>query len=107
MKFEDVLPALRAGGKVRLTTPNELHGDGYIFSNGYHYRSSDCGIVNLSREYIDSHDWEIVPEPKRVADYLAPCPNMPTVWFQNTYEIGKQPVDAVLIPGTEREVPND
>jgi hypothetical protein len=92
MRFEEVLPALRAGRKVRQASwPTHVRSYPSSFQAG------------LLWEQIEADDWEVVPELVRVADYWVPW-NDGTLAAKLTFEIGKQPADAVLIPGSEREV---
>ena len=58
MKFEEVLPALREGKKIRLKEWGEIE---YIYNP-----KEDCHGVNLSWKEFFSDDWEIVKEKKKV-----------------------------------------
>ena len=58
MKFEEVLPALRKGKKIRLKEWGEIE---YIYNP-----KEDCHGVNLSWKEFFSDDWEIVKEKKKV-----------------------------------------
>lgn len=67
MKFEEVLPALREGKKIRRNFWREdtyfykNHLGTIIFKNG----SEDTYYYDLSC-LLNSNDWEIVKEPKKV-----------------------------------------
>lgn len=65
MKFEEVLPALRAGKKIRLKEWEEIE---YIYKpeDENELRSEDHHVINLSWKDFFSDDWEIVKEPKKV-----------------------------------------
>lgn len=67
-KFEEVLPALRAGRKVRRAawTIEEWIVQSY---SGTIYQDEDGVSCTLSAESINKDDWEIVPEPKRVVEF--------------------------------------
>lgn len=118
MLFEQVLPALRAGKKVR----RDVWADDLwmIEKNGTYVDSLNTE-VELSAYAINCDGWKIVPEPKRVADYLVrsewefrqvlwtpkEVPSLPPIealWCKRTFEVGTQPDGAVLIPDSEREV---
>jgi hypothetical protein len=97
MKFEEVLPALRAGKKVKLACWGSVT---YV----------DLRSGGLTMKCLIADDWEIVPEPTRVADYLCLHPHlfagpfgMTQQYYKATFDIGKQPDSAVLVPGSERE----
>lgn len=116
MKLEEVLPALREGKKVRRTcwAPGLFVKLNYNGTNIITEIGKEC---NLPSFHILADDWEIVPEPKRVADYLVPDftsrwvsatgrwvrPSSPTTYFKQPYEVGSQPEGSVMVPGTERE----
>lgn len=105
MKLEDVLPALREGKRIRR---NKWDDDLWV-------RLQDAGLVDDSAESFEfngthtlADDWEIVPEPTRVADFLVPDSFSMTVsgkcshWVSKTYPIGQHPEGSVMIPGSER-----
>jgi len=99
MKFERVLPALRKGKKVRRAIWDvgeyiEMDVDVLIDEDGKTY--------TLIYRNLFETDWEIILEPRLVADYLVECPNENTVWFKEKHEVGKQPESAIIIPGSER-----
>ena len=84
MKFEEVLPALRNGKKIRrrvwLDADYIYVRDGSIVDNdGYSFE------IDLSITLND--DWEIIEEPEYDWDYIidnhCPC------WFWDTYEDAK------------------
>jgi hypothetical protein len=99
MLFEQVLPALRAGKKVKRT--------GWFCS--FSLKDLDDGA---ELNDLLANDWEIVPELKCVADYWVPDsawgyvrmnPTAAEFARKQTYEIGKQPNRSVMIPNSERE----
>lgn len=92
MKFEEVLPALREGKKVWRAAWNK-HSDYCLFIDDL-----DNGIELRS---LLEDDWEIVQEPKLVADYFVHSHHY--TWYRETHEVGKQPKGSVMVPGTERE----
>jgi hypothetical protein len=99
MKFEEIMPALRAGKKVRLKAWANLRDE-------YLSLADDNAELMLFQVVMD--EWEVVPEPTRVADYWVPTinrvDNTPSgCAFRHTIAIGKQPDTAVLIPGTEKD----
>lgn len=65
MKFEEVLPALREGKKIRLKEWKEVEYL-YIPKNETDLKTEDYHSVNLSWQDLFSGDWEIVKETKKV-----------------------------------------
>lgn len=65
MKFEEVLPALREGKKIRLKEWKEIE---YIYmpKNETNLKAEDYHSVNLSWQDLFSGDWEIVKEKKKI-----------------------------------------
>lgn len=65
MKFEEVLPALRDGKKIRLKEWKEIE---YIYmpKNEIDLKTEDYHSVNLSWQDLFSGDWEIVKKKKKV-----------------------------------------
>ena len=65
MKFEEILPALREGKKIRLKEWKEIE---YIYmpKNETELRAEDYHCVNLSWKDLFSDDWEIVKKKKKV-----------------------------------------
>lgn len=65
MKFEEVLPALKEGKKIRVKEWKEIE---YIYKpeNEDDIRAEDYKAVNLSFGDIFSDNWEIVKETKKV-----------------------------------------
>lgn len=65
MKFEEILPALREGKKIRLKEWEEIK---YIYKhqNETELRTEDYHVVNLSWEDFFSDNWEVVKEKKKV-----------------------------------------
>ena len=65
MKFEEVLPALREGKKIRLKEWKEIQ---YIYmpKNETELRAEDGHFVNLSWKNFFSDGWEIIEEPKKI-----------------------------------------
>ena len=65
MKFEEVLPALREGKKIKLKEWKEIE---YIYmpKNETDLKTEDYHSVNLSWQDLFSGDWEIVKETKKV-----------------------------------------
>ena len=104
--LEDVLPQIRAGRKARRK----------MWRNPCFMRMTESGIIvvfdGVSRAFtgmeINADDWELVPEPIRVADYLVEdkfyTVNKRLVWQKQTHPIGQQPEGSVLVPNSEREV---
>lgn len=97
-RLEDVLPALREGKKVRRKS----------------WAPTNSVKEFLKRDYalgsVLADDWEIVPEPSRVADYLVeiadptPLYHLPfTHWLKQTHPIGQQPEGSVMVPNSERD----
>ncbi len=61
MKFEEVLPALREGKKIRRTFWNPKH---YIELKGIHiYDNDTCKDYNFNRYDFTCDNWEIYEEP--------------------------------------------
>ncbi len=112
MKLEDILPQIRAGRKARRkgwTPPFNVQVD------------RDSGLHYLTRTDILTDDWELVPEPVRVAVYLVEVKHsahvITKIWenesvkmksvpyfIKQTHPIGQQPEGSVKVPGSEREV---
>lgn len=85
--FEEVLPALRAGKKVR----QKCRPRAVLTNESWNVQA------------VLADDWEVVDEPKRVAEYWVPVANLHSMTaLRERHEIGKQPEGAILIPGTER-----
>ena len=65
MKFEEILPALRAGKKV---TSYSINCDYIYYSseNGELYTDEGHTMVLLPEHFIKLDDWEIVKEKKKV-----------------------------------------
>ena len=65
MKFEEVLPALREGKKIRLKGWEEIE---YIFKpkDETELRAEDYHPVNLSWKDLFSGNWEIIKEKKKI-----------------------------------------
>jgi hypothetical protein len=104
MKFEEVLPALRAGKKIR---PSAWNDNACIFRKDdtlYFEDGNYCHEKFLCRAIFDeSIDWEIVKEPKHYADYLEPInEGSKDIYWKREYEVGTQPAGAILMPGTKR-----
>lgn len=67
MKFEEVLPALREGKKI---TNSTIKNSGYQYIY-YFGKTIFCGGTGgywhlTDREIVDSDDWEVIKEPKKV-----------------------------------------
>lgn len=116
MKLEEVLPALRKGKKIRRSS--WLKNWDSISSFSIYANEPIYGALD--------DDWEIDPEPKRVADYFVPIPQcelldpakpwfrtvlkyqstqsvkVGDIYYRDTYAIGEQPKGSVMIPGSER-----
>jgi hypothetical protein len=107
VKFEEILPEVRKGRKVRRKAwfGNE---DGYLQKTALqglsYYR--DSGDVRYWEEFLSddllADDWELVPEPIRIADYLVPN-LVGDYYLKQTHPIGQQPEGAVIVPNTERD----
>ena len=115
-KFEDIIPDIRKGKKFRRASwkagkhiylerdvPN--WGDVLTDQDGL----SAIFFAFETHWIIDEDDdWEIVPDPTRVADYLVPYNGLVPhngpiiVYTKQTHPIGRQPEGSVLVPGSER-----
>ena len=80
MKFEEVLPALREGKKIRLKEWEEIQ---YIYmpKNETDLRTEDYHSINLSWQDLFSGDWEIVKEKKKIK-----LRDLTKVQYKNWYE---------------------
>ena len=102
MKFEEVLPLLREGKKVRRKTWTE--GRYITASYGLIAVAGDTWMYS---EGILDDDWEIYKEPVTVADYAVPI--IGYLWdgyqayYTEPFEVGKEPEDSLKIEGTTRE----
>lgn len=65
MKFEEVLPALREGKRIRLKEWEKIEYV-YVPKNETELRAEDGQFVNLSWKDFFSDDWEIIKEKKKV-----------------------------------------
>lgn len=67
MKFEEVLPALREGKKITCSFIKK-DGNQYIYYEDETIRcdNKDCFRFLTDKEIVESDDWEIVKEPKKV-----------------------------------------
>ena len=75
MKFEEVLPAFRAGGKIRRKVWPKNH---YIFcADTTVYNDDDYCIVGLCQVMFD--DWEVFEEPEPDWEYI--IKNKCLCWF--------------------------
>lgn len=100
MKLEEVLPALREGKKIRA---KGWRPECYIMCNKDEFideRGHEFGFMTIGHLKAD---WEIVPEPTRVADYFVPYRRRSDVYFKQTHFIGSQPEGSVLVPNSERD----
>ena len=102
MIFEEVLPALREGKKVRLARWKKGR---YIYVwEGYLVNEYEA-VSGLGIDAALYDDWEVVEEPKVVADYVYSTVTEFTdgeYYPVFTYEVGKEPGNAKKIEGTER-----
>jgi len=111
MKLEDILPQIRAGRKARYS----LYGNAYvqIDSEGrlrdFYCDGKPAEWTILNQKELLRDDWELVPEPVRVADYLVEVINRTLLyhlphpyWLKETHPIGQQPEGSVMVPGSER-----
>lgn len=118
-KLEEVLPALREGKKIRKDKCIVYLDGGELFCEEGGHKEP----YFLDSDHIFFQDWEIVPEPVKVADYLVPASSdwvevsrkevlsvngliyqRDIVYIKQTHTIGQQPWGSVLIPGSKREV---
>jgi len=101
MNFEEATYALINGKKVQ---PVGWGSNCFFYFTKNAIWHSRGKQIDSWRVYSGRTDWQIVKEPKRVADYWVPNPIAPNSAWKRTYEIGTQPADAVLIPNSEQEV---
>lgn len=110
-RLENVLPALRDGKHIKL-------GSLIVYLKRYTVyckRADSESDKNFEEEFffdsnaIFAYGWEIVPEHKRVADYLVPMiviensiVKKGSRYERQTHPIGQQPDGAFLVPGSER-----
>ena len=109
MKFEEVWPYIlkgkwvqRAKGAMKI----RLDPDAKCFIDDEE-SGIDLNATSTFNSLFYCDDWELVPEPVRVADYLVPDASHPEVYIRRTHPIGQQPDGSVLVPGSEREVTNN
>lgn len=107
MRLEEVLQALREGRKIR--AKGWRSGCYIVRHNGGFVDERNHSFVFESLGQLDA-DWEIVPAPVPMADYLVSTEvlidgcSVINLWYQRqTHPIGKQPKGSVLVPGTERD----
>lgn len=70
MKFEEVLPAMRAGKRVQLHNGVFHLRDGEIYSEGI------GPVFRLSDKIVLADDWEILPDPEPEPQWLLLEPGM-------------------------------
>jgi hypothetical protein len=105
MKFEEVLPAFRAGKKIRSKRKEILfeylalkYEGAVVDSSGYR-----CPEIFVDCILEDLDDWEIVKEKKHMAKYLVPISAHNYLYEKQEHEMGKEPIFSVMMPGTEYE----
>lgn len=117
-KLGDLWADFRAGKPIRSKSAKvpyvQFSKDDPHYGGDCLYDHNDCydQYFAIELDWMDADDWEIVPEPSRVADYLVETPYKrtdiehypPTYWQQSTHPIGSQPEGSVLVPGSEKEV---
>ena len=92
MKFEEVLPALKVGKKIRRNNPSRINSVGYIFLGRDIY-----GAPKIRLKYIEgrpetyiirssdlnANDWEVIAETKKVK-LRDLTPEQFKNWYKNT-----------------------
>jgi hypothetical protein len=66
--------------------------------------------LDLNVDDLLADDWELVPEPVRVADYFVPISTAhvafnttnSTLYEVQRHTIGQQPEGSVMVPGSEK-----
>lgn len=105
MKIEDILPALREGKRAR--RPDWPEGLTVTFDRKIGLIDSEGDELEINLAYLHADDWELAPEPIRVADYLVPRflhPDNNKYWYvKEEHPIGMQPKSSFLVPNSERE----
>jgi hypothetical protein len=114
--LEDILPQIRKGRKARRKPFSEVYIQFDKASDAICDFTKDgrwADVTELVSEDLLADDWELVPQPTRVADYLV---QQEGVWIgsgfssirkpyaKETHPIGQQPEGSVMVPGSEREV---
>jgi len=103
--LEDILPQIRAGRKARRKPFSEVYIQFDKASDAICDFTKDgrwADVTELVSDDLLADDWELVPEPVRVADYLVP--NLVGDFYaKQTHPIGQQPDGAVLVPNSERD----
>jgi hypothetical protein len=99
MKFEVALLALRNGEKIRRKDWGNLKDE---------YLSLENDSAELMLFQLLANDWEVVPKSQvNIADYLVhdgwSGHTFKDTWHMETFEIGKQPAGAIMIPNSERK----
>jgi hypothetical protein len=111
-RLEDVLPALREGKKIRR---QGFRKGGFLVLKGKEVvDDAGHGGFSVGTCYLLADDWEVVPSPVKVADYLVEQKGLfvgsqssvivKPVWQKETHPIGQQPEGSVLVPGSERSL---
>lgn len=104
MRLDDVLQALRDGLSIRRQGWEgfsiRIMGLALYGNNNKPYAFNLCDISAM--------DWEIVPRPKRVAEYFVSEPVVASsfghaLWRKEIHPIGSQPDGSVMVPGSERD----
>jgi len=99
MKIEEVLQALREGKKVKRK--------GWSQEVSLESRRTSLSVSDLLAD-----DWEVEKSKVLVADYFFPVNHSSyygpdgkfhKMYAKYSYVVGKQPAEAVLVPGSERE----
>jgi hypothetical protein len=117
-KLGDLWTEFRAGKPIRSVSADVLYvrfsKDDPHYGGDCFYDENECYDIHFGVEthWMDADDWELVPEPVRVADYLVPTVSQlyihdsgiyPT-YYRTKFPIGQQPEGAVMVPGSEKEV---
>lgn len=83
MKFEEVLPALRKGYKIR---DKEWPKDEYIYIKDKFLYDQQCCLVHLSSFGLLAGDWEVIEEPEPEPDWEYIIKNKCLCWFWDDSE---------------------
>jgi hypothetical protein len=111
MKFEEILPHIRKGRKVRRARWRSPYCISMLESGLIIDCDGDSRVI--TGKEMNADDWELVPEPVKTAAYLVRQSMrlyndkgqevIDNIWFRETHPIGQQPEGSVLVPGSERE----
>lgn len=110
--FGQIIPFLQQGKKVKRVG---WFNNSAMTLSGNKLKRDGLPVDNCDFSYwlsSEEKDWVVIVEPKKMAKYVVKVyygvdhiwQGMGHIWQEADYEIGHQPVESFLIPGSEHEV---